>query len=50
MTVAKPEGKKQNDRVNRLEDIVTEEVSIVDRAANKRRFLLIKRDSMKKGG
>jgi len=29
--------------VNRLEDIVVEEVSLVDRAANKHRFLIVKR-------
>lgn len=31
--------------VHRLRDIVVEEVSLVDRAANKRRFLLVKRSS-----
>jgi hypothetical protein len=31
--------------INRLEDMVVEEVSIVDRAANKRRFLIVKRDT-----
>ena len=31
------------DRVNRLVDMVVEEVSLVDRAANKRRFLIVKR-------
>lgn len=32
--------------VKRLVDMVVEEVSMVDRAANKRRFLLVKRDDM----
>lgn len=32
--------------VHRLKDIQVEEVSLVDRAANKRRFLLVKRDDM----
>jgi hypothetical protein len=32
-----------NDDVHRLRDIVVEEVSLVDRAANKRRFLVVKR-------
>jgi len=37
----------QQDDVHRLRDIVVEEVSLVDRAANKRRFLVVKRsDSM----
>ena len=31
------------DDVHRLRDIVVEEVSLVDRAANKRRFLVVKR-------
>jgi hypothetical protein len=31
--------------VHRLRDIVVEEVSLVDRAANKRRFLVVKRSS-----
>ncbi|MGH9889024.1 MAG: hypothetical protein ACREBE_26060, partial [bacterium] len=31
--------------VHRLRDIVVEEVSLVDRAANKRRFLLVKRSN-----
>jgi hypothetical protein len=36
----------QPDRsVNRLHDIVVEEVSLVDRAANKHRFLIVKRSS-----
>ena len=30
--------------VNRLLDIVVEEVSLVDRAANKHRFLIVKRN------
>lgn len=34
---------KQSDEVHRLRDIVVEEVSLVDRAANKRRFLVVKR-------
>ena len=33
-------------QVHRLKDIQVEEVSLVDRAANKRRFLLVKRDDM----
>jgi len=33
---------KADDGVNRLLDIVVEEVSLVDRAANKRRFLIVK--------
>lgn len=36
---------KEKESVDRLTDIVVEEVSLVDRAANKRRFLLLKRDS-----
>ena len=35
-------------RIHRLRDIVVEEVSLVDRAANKRRFLIVKRNSMAK--
>jgi uncharacterized coiled-coil protein SlyX len=34
--------------VHRLLDMVVEEVSLVDRAANQRRFLVVKRDSMAK--
>ena len=34
---------KQDDSVHRLLDIVVEEVSLVDRAANKHRFLIVKR-------
>ena len=34
---------KDKDRVHRLSDIVVEEVSLVDRAANKHRFLIVKR-------
>ena len=34
---------KADDGVNRLLDIVVEEVSLVDRAANKHRFLIVKR-------
>lgn len=33
-----------DDDVHRLRDILVEEVSLVDRAANKRRFLLVKRE------
>lgn len=33
-----------DDGVHRLKDILVEEVSLVDRAANKRRFLLVKRE------
>ena len=32
------------DDVHRLSDMVTEEVSVVDRAANRRKFLIVKRD------
>ena len=32
------------DGVHRLVDMVVEEVSLVDRAANKHRFLIVKRD------
>jgi len=35
--------------VHRLRDIVVEEVSLVDRAANKRRFLVVKRSSQMAG-
>lgn len=35
----------ENEDVHRLRDIVVEEVSLVDRAANKRRFLVVKRSS-----
>lgn len=35
----------ENDGVHRLHDIVVEEVSLVDRAANKRRFLVVKRST-----
>lgn len=34
---------KQDDTIHRLLDIVVEEVSLVDRAANKHRFLIVKR-------
>ena len=34
---------KQDDSIHRLLDIVVEEVSLVDRAANKHRFLIVKR-------
>ncbi|HET9622030.1 MAG TPA: hypothetical protein VFP84_11730 [Kofleriaceae bacterium] len=37
-----------DDGVHRLRDIVVEEVSLVDRAANKRRFLIVKRSDMAK--
>ncbi len=36
-------GKDRGRGVNRLLDIVVEEVSLVDRAANKHRFLIVKR-------
>jgi len=36
---------KEDRPVNRLHDIVVEEVSLVDRAANEHRFLIVKRDS-----
>jgi len=35
---------KEGDAVHRLVDMVVEEVSLVDRAANKHRFLIVKRD------
>lgn len=35
---------EQDDGVHRLSDFLVEEVSLVDRAANKRRFLLVKRE------
>ena len=35
----------RKNRVNRLLDIVVEEVSLVDRAANKHRFLIVKRSN-----
>ena len=35
---------KADDGVHRLVDMVVEEVSLVDRAANKHRFLIVKRD------
>lgn len=35
---------KSSDGVHRLIDMVVEEVSLVDRAANKQRFLIVKRD------
>ena len=37
---------EDDEDVHRLREIVAEEVSLVDRAANKRRFLLLKRDGM----
>jgi hypothetical protein len=40
-------GEPEGD-VHRLLDMVVEEVSLVDRAANQRRFLVVKRDSMAK--
>ena len=39
----KREPEDDEDGVHRLRDIVVEEVSLVDRAANKRRFLVVKR-------
>ena len=36
--------RKAEDGVHRLVDMVVEEVSLVDRAANKHRFLIVKRD------
>jgi hypothetical protein len=36
---------KGGPEVNRLLDIVVEEVSLVDRAANKHRFLIVKRSN-----
>jgi hypothetical protein len=40
--ITKAEGSA--DGVHRLVDMVVEEVSLVDRAANKHRFLIVKRD------
>ncbi len=40
---ARREPEDGDDGVHRLRDIVVEEVSLVDRAANKRRFLVVKR-------
>ena len=37
--------RKADRPVNRLLDIVVEEVSLVDRAANEHRFLIVKRDT-----
>jgi hypothetical protein len=46
-TSARTEEGQRPDDLHRLRDIVVEEVSLVDRAANKRRFLVVKRsDSM----
>jgi hypothetical protein len=42
---ARQAGTDEESGVHRLRDIVVEEVSLVDRAANKRRFLLVKRSS-----
>lgn len=39
---------KQDGMIHELKDIVVEEVSLVDRAANKRRFLVVKRDNTMK--
>ena len=39
------ELEKKQDRVFRLRDIETQEVSVVDRAANQRRFLVVKREN-----
>jgi hypothetical protein len=41
----RPAATDDDSGVHRLRDIVVEEVSLVDRAANKRRFLLVKRSS-----
>lgn len=41
---AEKDPKKKDSDLHRLSDIQTKEVSIVDRAANKRRFLVVKRD------
>ena len=41
---------KPDDNLHRLEDILVEEVSTVDRAANKRKFLIIKRGQEMKTG
>jgi len=45
ITLAEHDNDKKKDQIFRLRDIETEEVSIVDRAANKRRFLLVKREN-----
>ncbi len=39
------DGKSTDEGVHRLVDMVVEEVSLVDRAANKHRFLVVKRDA-----
>lgn len=39
------DGKDTEEGVHRLVDMVVEEVSLVDRAANKHRFLVVKRDA-----
>jgi hypothetical protein len=41
---------EDEDGIHRLSDIVVEEVSLVDRAANKRRFLVVKRSAEKAVG
>lgn len=43
--MAGDEGTDAGDGVHRLVDMVVEEVSLVDRAANQRRFLLVKRET-----
>lgn len=41
-----PNDSKPADGVHRLTNMVTEEVSLVDRAANRKRFYMVKRDNM----
>jgi hypothetical protein len=42
-TLAATHSEDDEHRIHRLRDMVVEEVSLVDRAANKRRFLIVKR-------
>ena len=43
--MSEAQGKIDGSDVNRLHDILVQEVSLVDRAANKQKFLLLKRDA-----
>ena len=47
--MAKPQSKDDDSKVHRLTDITVEEVSIVDRPANLRPFLVVKRAESMKG-
>ena len=50
-TTAATTDDEDEPKVHRLRDMVVEEVSLVDRAANKRRFLIVKRsDEMAEDG